>query len=201
MGQRLVVTIETNERELCKIYYHWSAYTYSALLETQKIINCIYNHKDEAEKGVLLRLIRFCERNGGCIDGGGDSPESKYIQYLYPNEVFKKDGSRNEGLIALSEQGMAEMQGYSEGDVYINLDTDKVSFHVYSGYEDLEEYIEERQSWDDEFDETEMDNIPTFDFCLGLFDVKEIDKIVAAFDNLGNNFVIMCDNEVCELIA
>ena len=50
MGQRLVVTIEKGDRNLCKIYYHWSAYTYSALLETKKIINCIYNHKDETEK-------------------------------------------------------------------------------------------------------------------------------------------------------
>jgi hypothetical protein len=67
MGQRLVVTIEKGERKLCNIYYHWSAYTYSALLETKKIINCIYNHKDETTEELLLRLIHFCEENGGGI--------------------------------------------------------------------------------------------------------------------------------------
>ena len=201
MGQRLVVTVETNEKNLCNIYYHWSAYTYSALLHTKKIIDCIYNHKDETEEELLLRLIRFCERNGGGIRGTED--EFKYIQSLYPNETFVTENySRNDGLIALSKKGMADLQSWSEGDVYINLDTEQVDFCVYSGYEDLEEYIEERKSWDEDFDEKEMDSIPTFDFCLGYFNVSEIDKIVAGIDSVGNNeFVIMCDNEVCALIA
>lgn len=200
MGQRLVVTIETNEKNLCNIYYHWSAYTYSALLHTKEIIDCIYNHKDETEEELLLRLIRFCERNGGGIRGTED--EFKYIQSLYPNETFVTENySRNDGLIALSKKGMADLQSWSEGDVFINLDTDQVDFCVYSGYEYLEEYIEERKSWDEDFDEKEMDSIPTFDFCLGYFNVSEIDKIVAGIDSIGNNeFIIMCDNEVCALI-
>ena len=81
MGQRLICTIKTNEKTLCNIYFHWSAYTYSALLETKKIIDCIYNHKDETEKELLLRLIRFCEENGGGIEGTED--EFEYIQNLY----------------------------------------------------------------------------------------------------------------------
>jgi hypothetical protein len=201
MGQRLVVTIKKGDRKLCNIYYHWSAYTYSALLETKKIINCIYNHKDEAESELLLRLIRFCEENGGGIRGVKD--EFAYIQSLYPNEIFVTENySRSEGLIALSEKGMRDLQSWSEGDVYINLDTDEVDFCVYSGYEDFEEYIQNRKSWDDEFDETELDDIPEFDFCLGYFDVDDIDAIIHSLDRLGNNeFVIVCDNEVCELIA
>lgn len=201
MGQRLVVTIEKGDRNLCKIYYHWSAYTYNALLETKKIINCIYNHKDETESELLLRLIRFCEENGGGIRGVKD--EFAYIQSLYPNEIFVTENySRSEGLIALSEKGMRDLQSWSEGDVYINLDTDEVDFCVYSGYEDFEEYIQNRKSWDDEFDETELDDIPEFDFCLGYFDVDDIDAIINSLDGLGNDeFVIVCDNEVCELIA
>lgn len=201
MGQRLVVTIETNEKNLCNIYYHWGAYTYDALLQTKEIIDCIYNHKDETEEELLLRLIRFCERNGGGIRGTED--EFKYIQSLYPNETFVTENySRNDGLIALSKKGMADLQSWSEGDVYINLDTEQVDFCVYSGYEGLEEYIKDRKSWDEDFDEKEMDSIPTFDFCLGYFNVSEIDKIVAGIDSVGNNeFVIMCDNEVCALIA
>lgn len=201
MGQRLVCTIETNEKKLCNIYFHWSAYTYSALLETKKIINCIYNHKDETEKKLLLRLIRFCEENGGGIRGTKD--EFEYIQNLYPNEIFKTDNySRNEGLIALSEKGIADLQSWSEGDVYINIDTDKVEFCVYAGFENLDEYIRERESWDDEFDKTELNNIPTFDFNLGYFNVSDIDAIIASLDSIGGNeYVIKCDSEICELIA
>ena len=127
MGQRLVVTIEKGERELAKIYYHWSAYTYDALYETKKVIDCIYNHNDETERELLLRLIRFCENNGGGIRGSKE--ELAYVQHLYFNETFKtEDYSRNNGLIALSKSGMADLQSWSEGDVYINLDTDQVDF-------------------------------------------------------------------------
>lgn len=38
MGQRLVMTIRKNREDICKIYYHWSAYTSSALKEAKK--NC-----------------------------------------------------------------------------------------------------------------------------------------------------------------
>ena len=197
MGQRLVVTIETNEKNLCNIYYHWGAYTYSALLHTKEIIDCIYNHKDETEEELLLRLIRFCERNGGGIRGTED--ELKYIQSLYPNEIFVTENySRNDGLIALSKKGMADLQSWSEGDVFINLDTDQVDFCVYSGYEYLEEYVEERKSWDEDFDEKEME-VPEFDFNLGYFDVHDIDAIIAGLDTT-NAHIIKCNEEICELI-
>ena len=201
MGQRLVCTIVTNEKKLCNIYFHWSAYTYSALLETKKIIDCIYNHKYETEKELLLRLIRFCEENGGGIRGTED--EFEYIQNLYPNQTFKTDDySRDYGLIALSEKGMADLQSWSECDVYINIDTDEVDFCVYAGYESLDEYIRERKSWDDEFDETELKNIPTFDFNLGYFNVSDINAIIASLDSVGvNEDVIKCGNEICELVV
>lgn len=201
MGQRLICTIETNEKKLCNIYFHWSAYTDSALLETKKIIDCIYNNKDETERELLLRLIRFCENNGGGIRGIKD--EFEYIQNLYPNETFKTDNySRNEGLIALSEKGMADLQSWSEGDVYINIDTDEVDFCVYSGYENFDEYIRERESWDDDFDRRELNNIPTFDFNLGHFNVSDINTIIASLDSIGGNeHVIKCGSEICELIA
>lgn len=200
MGQRLVCTIQKDKKAICNIYYHWSAYTCSALFETKKIINCIYNHKDETTEDLLLRLIHFCEESGGGVSEGYDSDEWKYIQKLYPNEKFKADNiDRNYGLISLSEKGIAELQSWSEGDVYINLDTDQVDFQVYCGYEYLEEYIEERKSWDEDFDEKEMDNMPEFDFCLGYFDVNDIDRIADAIYNT-NAHIIKCDGEICELI-
>ncbi len=199
MGQRLVITVEKNEKAIAKLYYHWSAYTISALMQTQEVIDCIYDHSDETEKEMLLRLIRFCENNGGSIDMDDDKAELTYIQSLYPNEVFKETGSRSNGLIALSEMGMEDMQRYSEGDVYINLDDETVDFCVYSGYEDLDEYIEERQSWDDEFEGITLEEIPKIDCDLGLFDIDDIGAIIAALDS--EPFVVNCNGEICELIC
>lgn len=201
MGQRLVITIEKNEKPLAKIYYHWSAYTYSALLETRKVIRCIYNHKDETEKEMLLRLIRFCEANGGGIKGA--ETEFDYICKMYPNETFKTENySRNEGLIALSKEGMGDLQYWSEGDVYIKLDDDTVDFCVYSGYEDLDGYVEERKEWDDDFEGLTLEEIPYIDCELGYFDIKDIDYLINEIYNIDDGaYVVKCKDEICELIC
>ena len=201
MGQRLVVTIERSEKPIAKLYFHWSAYTADALYVTRDIVHCIYNHNDETDRDMLLRLIRFCEERGGCIDGGTDSEEAKYIMQLYPDEKFNDTGDRSSGLIALSSEGMLDMQRMSEGDVYINLDEDTVDFCVYSGYDTLEEYMEERKSWDDDFEEMTIEEIPDLEYSLGFFDVKDIDVLIAKFESIEDNQnVIRCGSEIVELI-
>ena len=198
MGQRLVITLEQNEKTVAAIYYHWSAYTYSALQETRDIINCLYSGEQETTSELLLRLIHHLEENGGGIRG--TSEEFEYIKSLYPNEEFKTDGySRNNGLIALSSKGIADLRSWSEGDVYINLDTDEVDFCVYSGYDNLEEYLEERKEWDDDFDEEEFEDVPKYNICLGYFGVDEIDDVLNVIGST-NAHVIQCNSEVCELI-
>ena len=198
MGQRLVITLEQNEKAVAAIYYHWSAYTYDALRATKDVINCVYNGQHETMDGLLLRLIHHLEANGGGIRGTDE--EFAHIKSLYPGEEFKTDGySRNDGIIALSQQGIAALRSWSEGDVYINLDTDEVDFCVYSGYDDLEEYLEERKEWDDEFDENEFKHIPKYDVCLGHFGIDEIDDVLYVIGNT-NAHVIQCGDEVCELI-
>jgi hypothetical protein len=198
MGQRLVITLEQNDKAVAAIYYHWSAYTYSALQETKRVIDCIYNKENETLDRMLLRLIHHLEDNGGGIRGSDE--EFEYIKSLYPNAEFKTEGySRNDGIIALSQQGMTDLRSWSEGDVYINLDTDQVDFCVYSGYESLEEYLEESKEWDDEFDANEFKHIPKYDICLGYFDVNEIDDVLCVVEHT-NSHIIQCNGEVCELI-
>lgn len=196
MGQRLVVTINNDGREIAKIYYHWSAYSFSALKRVQSIVNCIYNHNDETEKELLLRLIRFCEANGGGIDG--TESEIKYIEELYPNEKFKKEGvSRNNGLIALSEAGMHEMQKWSEGDVDICIDKDVIHNTVYYYYDNIDEYNEARKEWDEDFNGLTLEDIPDIGFDLGYIDVAEIDTVVEELYKYDN--VVRYGNEIFEL--
>lgn len=197
MGQRLVISIEKDGRDICKLYYHWSAYTSSALYETKNVVDYIYNHRDETIKELQLRLIRFCEANGGGIDG--NEHEHNYIQSMFPNETFKEDGySRNRGLIALSEKGMDDMQSWSEGDVIIKLDSDLVDFRVYSYYESFEEYVEDRAEWDEDFEGIELEDIPDIGFDLGLFDVSDIGAALTALTL--REGVVRYGNEIFELI-
>lgn len=196
MGQRLVVTVNTQGKDLCKMYFHWSAYTTSALYVTKDILECIYNHEDESEREFQLRLIRFCEEYGGGIKNGYDSDEWKHIQSVYPNETFKADGiNRNYGLIALSEEGMADLQDWSEGDVCIDLDEEKVYFGVYSEYDSLEEYIEERKEWDDDFKGVELKDIPEISCELGMFNVDDINPIIATLDEV-QDWVVRNGNSI-----
>lgn len=200
MGQRLVVTIERNDNALAKLYFHWSAYTGDALYVTRDIVHCIYNHKEETDREMLLRLIRFCEERGGGIDGGEGSPAWKYIVTTYPGEKFKSDGiSRSDGLIAIDEDSMEEMQIYSEGDVYINLDEDMINFGVYAGYEELDEYLE-IMGEDEEFEGLTEKDIPYIDYELGNINVNDIDAIVDAFEKTDDvHNLIIFGSEIVEL--
>ena len=196
MGQRLVITINKNDKDICKLYYHWSAYSFSALKETQDVVNCIFNHEDETESELLLRLIRFCEANGGGIDGVKE--ELEYIQSLYPNEVFKKDGySRSYGLIALSERGMEQMQDWSEGDVTINLDEEKIYNGVFCYYDSLEEYNEMMQECDEEYEPKELEDITDIGYDLGEIDIADLDDLLNALRNV--DWVCRYGNEIYEL--
>lgn len=199
MGQRLVITLKDGKRDLAAIYYHWSAYTYDALSETKKVINCIYNHQEETAEEMLLKLIKFIEKNGGGIVGREE--EFEYIQKLYPREKFKRDNySRNYGLVALSPDGIEVVKGWSEGDVDIQLDSDMVDFGVYSGYSSLEAYLDEREEWDEDFDRAEFEqNIPKLNCNLGYFNIYEIDEVIAAIESVDGEYVVQCEDEICEL--
>lgn len=190
MGQRLVVSVIKDEQRIAVMYFHWSAYTQSALWEAQKIIDAIDRHEQD---DLRLCLIRYCEENGGCIDGGKDSREFKAIQEMYPNETFKESGSRNEGLIALTEDGMNDLEGWSEGDLAINLDDGYVYNYVY-GINTLDEYNE----WMEE--DNKLEDFPLLDIDLGAIEFEKLDDVIHGLDNAPFNFR-NSDNEIVQLIA
>ena len=202
MGQRLVVTVKNNGKDLAKIYFHWSAYTVSALMEARRIVDCICEEDYKTEKELQLRLIHFCEENGGGIDGGSDSPEFKYIQNMFPNETFKSEGiNRTYGLIALSENGMNDLQNWSEGNLDIILDEDLIINYVYFGYDNFEEYKENRSDWDDDFDkDMKLEDVPDIGYDLCEIGFDEIDDVIAELNTV-NEFVVKNGNEIFELIA
>lgn len=200
MGQRLVVTIKHDNKKLARLYYHWSAYTMSALYQTKAIVDCIYDHNEETFEELQLKLIRFCEKNGGGIDGNID--ELNYIMKMYPNEKFKKDGySRNNGLIALSENGMNELQGWSEGDVIIDIDADRIEFGVCGYYESLLEYNEARAEWDeDHVNGIPLKDVPDIGYDLCNIEVEDLADVIAAMETV-DGYVVRNGYEVFEMIA
>ncbi len=200
MGQRLVVSIQNNGKELATVYYHWSAYTVSALWETSKLVRCIFNHKDETEEELKLRLIRFCYENGGGINGKEE--EFEYIEKLYPGEVFKRDGySRSDGLIDLSEQGRKDSHGWSEGDVEIYIDEERINNGVFGWFQDYESYCEEVKSWGEDYEDQLMkfEDIPEIGYDLGDIAIEDIDNVITALEAAKEHFV-RYGNEIYELV-
>lgn len=192
MGQRLVVTVNVKGEDIAKLYYHWSAYSISALAQTREIVNCLLDSDNEIED-LRLRLIRFVESEGGCIRGGGDSREFATIQAMYPNEVFKTEGSRNDGLIALTEEGMDDLEGWSEGSVTIYLDDGIVWNSVF----DMET-IDEFNEWRGE--DNSIEYFPELDIDLEEIPFDKLDEVIDALDNL-NVFAFRHNDMIFSLYA
>lgn len=136
-----------------------------------------------------VRLLKSVERGGGGIDGGSDGEEVKRIKGLNGLISFVncecKNISRNNGLIAFTEVGMANMQSYSEGDLDLILADDvddiKVINYIYSYYDDFDEAKEE-------YEDLAEEDIPEILFDLDHeFCYDELDEIFDfLYDNGGN---------------
>ena len=145
MGQRLVVDVKKGESTLAKVYFHWSAYSVSAMYELQKIINILEGKrivdeviafdKDENDKPVVsfravtvetrheedprLRLIYGLAEYGG----GLEPDDQEYAKKLWSNLNLPIARSRNEGMVAISEEQMQQYSGYAEGDACVDLES------------------------------------------------------------------------------
>lgn len=197
MGQRLVVTVKSTGEDLCKMYFHWSAYTISALMEVRDMME-EFPIETKSKEDAILYFIRYCEEYGGGIDGGMGSKEWNYITNKYPNYKFKSENiNRNRGLIAISEDGMDEMQSWSEGDIYIDLDEMTVHNELFWYYDDIDEYNRELADREDE--PITLDKIPEVGE-IGDFDLEDIDDVIANLENI-TDYVCRNGNEIYELIA
>ena len=139
MGQRLVITVRKEREDIAKIYFHWSGYSVSALEETRSLLEDIDINEEDIKK-LQLNIIRACESMGGGIDGGAGSEEFSYVCNMFPNLSFKEDPNRNCGLVALSENDMEKIQLWSNGNIVIDLDYNRIYNSVLHEYHSLEEY-------------------------------------------------------------
>lgn len=158
MGQRLVITVQSGGENIARIYYHWSAYTRSALEEARDIVKCIQAANTKNKRQLQLALIRMCENAGGGIDGGLNGSEGEIIQEWFPNEKFsKKSPDRSYGLIAITKRGMDEILRCAEGVLTIDVDANMIYNDVFDLYtsEQWEGYHEEGR-------------------CIGLDDIMEL---------------------------
>ena len=180
MGQRLVITVRKEQEDIAKIYFHWSGYSVSALEETRSLLKDI-DTKEENIKKLQLNIIRACESMGGGIDGGAGSEEFSYVCNIFQNVSFKEDPNRNCGLVALSENDMEKIQLWSNGNIVIDLDYNRIYNSVLHEYHSLEEYEAETGQSADEVYCCESD-IDITDFRIEYIDevIDFIDVVIRA---------------------
>ena len=146
MGQRLVINGIKNHVPIFNIYYHWSAYTETALQETDQLLK--YLLRPENCGDLVLSAIEYCESNAGGITVDKDFEEAKR---LYPDHNFKTDDiSRNNGLIAITADGMNNNISWAEETIDIDFDNDLINNNVFWGYDDVDQINEEYEYDDDE---------------------------------------------------
>lgn len=201
MGQRLVITIENNKKNLAKGYYHWSGYTRSGLITANIAVSAFekaFRHAAETmslqaimdktltpdsmkDKVELLTACYMLFATDAGMEMTGDKSEQDVFNEIFPNVNHSVGMNRNEGLVAITENSMTDLQKWSEADVRINLETKSVSIAgLFCNIGDDEE-DEDDEAMDIEEEvmniEGDLDDIPFED--LNQF----VEKVVTAINN------------------
>lgn len=172
MGQRLVITIHAFGEDIATIYYHWSAYTTSAIYEAERLISDAEWKAAKTKDELILALAKQLELQGGGVDFNDRKP----FQDKYPNEPFKEEPDNNEGIIAISVKGMKNQQYWSEGDMTIDFDTETIYNSVCCTYQDEEELKEERIADIGEYD-LNPSEFPILSFDPTEFNFWQLSKV------------------------
>lgn len=143
MGQRLNIEMYLNGATQATAYYHWSGYTSSALRLTKMILE---NQEKIQHENATIRAVRLLEVTGAHLT----EDEVKEVNRLVPNEDFAIAKSRNDGLIAITNQGIEDTRDWEEGRVEIDLDNQVINFSVIWS-DDKENYLEEYEKEEEDY--------------------------------------------------
>lgn len=127
MGQRLNIEFYVDGKCLVNCYYHWSAYTETALDMTKEILQ-LMNIKPfqklndiKLNKMYFVNLLRF---TGSClvIQNTDDMFTENHIDY---------GTYRDFGLIGVTEKDMQRTRAWQEGIVIFDMDNKTINFGVF----------------------------------------------------------------------
>ena len=141
MGQRLNIEITDGcGVALANCYYHWSAYTSCSINLIETIIEA---NEDIKCNSLLERAVKLLEQTGGGINDFERTRIENNTTGEYEGIEFKACIDRNNGLISVTEAGIADTRKWEEGRIEIDIENRKINFYVYWG-EDVDNYISRR---------------------------------------------------------
>lgn len=168
MGQRLVILnstpfVQTDDQlDTSAIYYHWSAYTDSAVVEITNLRDSVEDYYNKYYNSTSNRLDFF---NLACLNAiSGVAPQYeesiKYIESLTNQPYDSSHVNRNDGMIGFTPTDIEHILDWSEGTVDINWVFDEYGHpDIYKSTFCYESLV---SSWDveefkDSFDKTDSD--------------------------------------------
>lgn len=181
MGQRLNIEILDGEKLLANAYYHWSAYTSSAINLTAQIINTFYTSHVVRKTDTRTTAIRLLESTGAGYDAEErfriEQSEDEFLKNLTVNDCI----DRNRGILSVTDEGMNNTRSWEEGRVSIDISSELVYFDVYSEIED--------KDWDEYYDDwhpvlVDEDSFKWSDFEIPFVDISEFAKAVSKIDGI-----------------
>lgn len=208
MGQRLVVTIKKNNEELAKIYYHWSAYSRSALHVAKALVDGAYeNESIPVTAGELL--LKICNRVITYGGGFGSTSEmedavriiKKDCSNLFTHDCLRiwqekeKQKNRNLGLIAVSAKVKGEIQGYSEGDLLLDFDDEKVFNSVFSYFDNEKKYLTYLSCTEDE-----PEKIHVLKNSINDFSFSRLDDVNSFLDSTDDYVFKTAEGKILQLV-
>jgi hypothetical protein len=210
MGQRLTIQIFENknsEQSIATLYYHWSAYTESALEELKTFYNN-YRHYFKIQQieqkllqlhptpfeavkqyneldNIVTSIYQAVIETGGGYASNADEAENAINLYSALKTHYNPNHSvnRNNGIVAFTEEQQNELYDWSEGNIRLYLDEEEFEFDVYTSYEveDDREYYEHRiKEWFNTEDAESITTEQIIDYCANnfpKFDDRQYHKI------------------------
>lgn len=181
MGQRLNIEIISGGETLANCYYHWSAYTSSALYLTKQIIER-YEELYKGKQVGVKEAVEMLEYTGGGVDG--DERERIQADGRFACIEFKNCTSRSDGLIAVTKYGIEETRAWEEGRVEIYVDCESFMFNVL--WEEDKDTYAEYYYGDEEFDFESLYDASRYNLNLTDISFDDIDWFMNFVDEHPN---------------
>lgn len=143
MGQRLNIEIVDHERTYANAYYHWSAYSGSAIQLTNHILTFYKKNVRRYCLHPILLAVKMLESTGAGVDF---MEECRILNDEELSKFMPQAGlDRNTGLIAITETGIGDTERAEEGRVTIDIENETVIFRVCENFsvEEYDEYVKE----------------------------------------------------------
>jgi hypothetical protein len=168
MGQRLNIEIVRNDKTIANCYYHWSAYTTSALATALMVLADYEKLSKEnlPDEVFAVKLFENCSSfsffNGDTNYAGLSESSYEYMTSKYPDYEFNKAVDRNAGLIGVTEEDMENTRNWEEGTLYIYIDKKMIDNSGLVWNEDEEDFFEMMD--DDERESFDIEKLPVLPY-------------------------------------